>query len=113
MKTIFTLLTALLLLLPNTVMAEEEEDHGLKVIAWDFSNLSQPVMKGDPCAELLAWLMGPRKNYRLLNTSAIVGPPGVVYTLQDNRGEIGILKCGTAGGHEPGEGGSGGGGCGG
>ena len=104
MKTLFAIMTALLFFLPGTVLAEGEEENGIKIAAWDFSDLSQHVVKGQPCAELLAYLMGPSEKYKLLNATAIMGPPGIVYTLQNNRGDIGILKCGTAGGHEGGGG---------
>ncbi len=111
MKTLSILLTALLFLLPAAASAEAEETTGIRIVAWDFSDLSQPIPSGDPCADFLAYLMGPAKNYKLLNTTAIQGPPGIVYTLQNNRGEIGILKCSATGGHD--DGGGGGGGCGG
>jgi hypothetical protein len=109
MKTLSILLTALLLL-PATAPAEEEEDKGMTITAWSFSDLSVPVTSGGVCADFLAYLMGPAKNYKLLSTATIQGPPGVVYTLQNNRGEIGILKCSAIGGHDDG---GGGGGCGG
>mgnify|MGYP003574165349 FL=1 len=99
MKTLITMLAVRFILLTQTILAEDEAESRFKVQAWDFSDLSQVVAKGVPCAEFLAYLMGPGEKYKLLNTSGVVGPPGIIYTLQNHRGDIGILKCGTAGGH--------------
>ena len=102
MKALTTILIALFVFLPYQVMAEGE-DNGFKVQAWDFSDPGRDTEKGNPCAVLLSYLMGPEtEKYKLLGTVPVGGPPGVVYTLKNNTGHIAILKCGTSGGHDDG-----------
>lgn len=76
-----------------------DEGGGLKtfgVQAADFSDVTMTAAKGESCAAFLKFLQEDEK-YVLLNVAGIVGPPGVVYTLRDNKGEIAIVKCGSAG----------------
>lgn len=105
MKTLFTLLVVLFISLPNTVLAEGEEDNGFKIQAWEFSDPALVTTKGDPCAEFLSILMDSEVGkYKLLGLTGVVGPPGVIYTLKTPTGHIAILKCGTSGGHDDGGG---------
>lgn len=87
------------LLCTAPVMGEE----GLKtfgVQASDFSDKAVTARKGESCADFLKFLQEDEK-YTLIGTAGVVGPPGVVYTLRNNKGEIAIIKCGSAGcGHE-------------
>jgi len=91
------------LLLAGPALAEE----GLKTVgaqAADFSDPALAVTKGQPCAALLQYLIEDEK-YSLLAVTGVQGPPGVVYTLSNFKGEIAIIKCGTGGcGHEGEEG---------
>jgi len=95
---------AAMLVLPAAAAGAEEEDPVIKVQAWSFSDLELTAAKGMFCSDLL---MGPVEKYKLLDVTGIPGPPGAVYTLQNNGGEIAIVKCGVAGAHDSG----GGGGC--
>ena len=108
MKTLVAFLTIILIILPMQ-LAAEDTDHGekkIKVQAWDFSDPDLDAAKGVPCGEFLAFLMGPEEKYKIIDTAGVQGPPGVMYTLDNYKGEIAILKCGTAGGcsHEEGGG---------
>ena len=81
-----------------------DEGEGLKTFGVQAANFSDEVMtvaKGDSCATFLKFLQEDEK-YTLLSVTGIVGPPGVVYTLRDNKGDIAIVKCGSAGcgGHD-------------
>ena len=110
MKTTILVLSVLFLLFPLTAMAEED-GHGVKtfkVQAMDFSDPLLETETGTPCAEVLAYLRSSEK-YKLLATAGIAGPPGVVYTLENDKGDIAIFKCGSGGcshgddgGHEEG-----------
>lgn len=100
MKTLMTMLVALFVLLPQTILAEGEEESTFKVQAWDFSDRGLNADKGIPCAEFLSYLLDSKgENYSLLAMTGVQGPPGVVYLLKDNKGHIAVLKCGTAGSH--------------
>jgi len=105
MKALITILTVLFLCIPNILVAEEEESTFM-VLAWDFSDRQLSTMKGDSCAQFLTYLKNSTERYKLVSVTGVVGPPGVVYTLENNRQKFVILKCGTVGGH--GDGGSGG-----
>jgi len=106
MKPLIISLAMLLLSMPMSLMAEE--DGGNKtfhVQAWDLTDSGvladagfEPL-KGAPCAEVLATLMGQGKNqkYALLEATGVQGPPGVAYTLINYSGQIAIVKCGTSG----------------
>ncbi|MDT8319763.1 MAG: hypothetical protein RQ826_04480 [Xanthomonadales bacterium] len=98
MKTLIIFLTAFFMLLPVMAMADEHEEKTIKVQTWDFSDPFLVAEKGDPCAEFLSYLMGSYEKYKMLGMTGIKGPPGVVYTLENQKGDIAILKCGTAGG---------------
>lgn len=109
MKTIVAFLTIIFTFLPMQLTAEDTH-HGektIKIQAWSFSDPALDATKGDPCGEFLSFLKGSEEKYVLLDTTGIQGPPGVVYTLENHKGEIAILKCGTAGGcsHDDGGGG--------
>lgn len=106
MKTLIIFLTAFFMLLPVIATADEQKEKTFKIQAWDFSDPLLATEKGDPCAEFLAYLMGAYEKYKMLGMTGIKGPPGVVYTLENQKGDIAILKCGTAGGcsgHDDGE----------
>ena len=102
MKALIILLTACFMLFPALALAEDHEEKGIHVQAWDFSDPFLVVEKGDPCAGFLSYLMSPDEKYKMLGITNVMGPPGVVYTLENHKGHIAILKCGTAGcgGHD-------------
>jgi len=87
----------------SPVMGEE----GLKTFgiqAVSFSDTAMDVVKGEPCAPFLKVLLED-EHYMLVDVTGVQGPPGVVYTLRNNKGDIAIIKCGSAGcGHEGEEG---------
>lgn len=113
MKTLIYLMVSLYLFFPLSVLSQD--DHGDKtfhVQALDLTDSSLDVAQGDPCADVLATLMGTGRNekYALLEATGVQGPPGVTYTLINYSGQIAIVKCGTSGcgshedgGHEPGQ----------
>ncbi|MFO7663866.1 MAG: hypothetical protein R6X18_14910 [Chloroflexota bacterium] len=106
-----TLASSIILTLPFAVYAEEPHATDFKVQAYSFSG--DPIMPGtnENCAAYLKnLLMSNGGKFNLLATTAVVGPPGIVYTLRDFKGEIAIVKCGLHGG---GCGGEDEGGCGG
>jgi hypothetical protein len=108
MRILILLLLHFFCLAPACLLAQEGEgDKIFHIQAWDLSDNGLVINKGDPCAAFLSELLGPEK-YVLLDTTGVQGPPGVVYTLLNNKGDIAILKCGTSGcasgeegGHEP------------
>ena len=104
------LLAGMLLTVPTMSVAEELNE--FTVQAYSFSNPLVPPPAEENCAAYLkTLLMSNSGKYNLLSTTAVQGPPGIVYTLQDNKGEIAIIKCGLHGGGCGG--GDEGGGCGG
>lgn len=110
-KTTSILLAGMLLTVPTMSLAEEPHANEFTVQAYSFSaNSFMPPAEENCAAYLKTLLMSNSGKYNLLSTTAVQGPPGVVYTLQDNKGEIAIIKCGL---HGAGcSGGEEGGGCG-
>lgn len=96
----------LAVLLAAPVGAQANEDKIIKVQAYSFSNdaAQEKPDAGEPCAVYLKYLR--ELKYQLLEATSLQGPPGVLYTMAGNKGELVLVKCGTAGGDE-------GGGCGG
>jgi len=88
----------LLLAVTMVALPAEEGNPNLKVQGWDFSDRELVTAKGEPCADLMVYLTGAEERYKLLGITGIPGPPGVVYTLQNNKGDYAIIKCGVAGG---------------
>ena len=104
------LLAGMLLTVPTMSVAEELNE--FTVQAYSFSNPLVSPPGEENCADYLkTLLMSNSGKYNLLSTTAVQGPPGIVYTLQDNKGDIAIVKCGLHGGGCGG--GDEGGGCGG
>lgn len=103
MKRLIQTIAAMLVLFAAVAGAEGELKQ-LKVWASDFTDrgLARSVDAGDSCAAWLKYLMSPAERYVIGSVAGIQGPPGVVYTLSNNRGDIAILKCGTAGSHDEG-----------
>ena len=86
------------------VKAEEGHGGGLKSFnlqAADFSDAAVLAVTGESCAHFLKVMLDD-ESYKLLSTAGVQGPPGVVYTLQNHRGEIAIIKC-RAGGCDHGD----------
>ena len=108
MNKAMTLTTVLgLALFATPAMAEDEHGAGLKpfnVQAGSFSDAAVKAENGESCANYLE-VMLEDENYKLLHVTGVQGPPGVVYTLQNNKGEIAIVKC-RAGGCDHGDEGS-------
>lgn len=100
MKNLMQTIAAMLILFAASAGAEEELKQ-LKVWASDFTDqgLARTVGAGDSCAAWLKYLRTPAERYVISHVAGIQGPPGVVYTLTNNKGEVAILKCGTAGSH--------------
>jgi len=91
------LLAGMLLTVPTMSVAEELNE--FTVQAYSFSNPLVSPPGEENCADYLkTLLMSNSGKYNLLSTTAVQGPPGIVYTLQDNKGEIAIIKCGLHGG---------------
>lgn len=101
MKKLIQTSLAILAVLSTAAFAEEE-DKTLKVQAYSFSDSTLPSPVGEPCANKLKYLKGVEEKYKLLGISTMQGPPGVVYTLENNKADVAILKCGTSGGHDDG-----------
>ena len=95
---------AAMLVLFVAVAGAEEALKQLKVWASDFTDpgLAEAVGAGDSCAAWLKYLQSPAERYVIGSVAGIQGPPGVVYTLSNSKGDIAILKCGTAGSHDEG-----------
>jgi hypothetical protein len=93
--------TAALLVLGAASASAEESMKQFKVWAVDFSDggLEAAVDAGDSCAAWLKYLQSPQERYVTRSVAGMQGPPGVVYTLTNNRGDVAILKCGTSGSH--------------
>ncbi|HRD66904.1 MAG TPA: hypothetical protein PKY50_12225 [Candidatus Competibacter sp.] len=109
-KTTSILLAGMLLTVPTMSLTEELHANEFTVQAYSFSaNSFMPPAEENCAAYLKNLLMSNSGKYNLLSTMAVQGPPGVVYTLQDNKGEIAIIKCGlhgaSCGGGEEGSGG--------
>ena len=86
------------------VMAEDDHGGGLKsfnIQAGDFSDAAVLAASGESCAHFLKVMLDD-EGYKLLSTVGVQGPPGVVYTLQNHKGEIAIIKC-RAGGCDHGD----------
>lgn len=100
-------LTAVGLLALATTAFAQEPFKAFKLWAGDFSDpaLSAAVASGQSCANWLEYLQSSAERYRLQAVAGMQGPPGVVYTLVNNVGDVAILKCGTTGSHEEGGGG--------
>jgi len=85
----------------------EDEGEGTQkigVLGGDFSDPAISVVRGESCAGMLKYLRGSKEKYRIVNASGVTGPPGVIYVLENPGGDIAVLKCGTACGHEGEEG---------
>jgi len=102
-KILIAICATALVLLPTATWTEEG-DPLIMVQAWSFSDSDLTTTKGESCSSFLAYLLGPSEKYKMLDVTGVAGPPGVVYTLQNNNGEIAVMKCGTAGGHDTGGG---------
>jgi hypothetical protein len=72
--------------------------------AGSFSDGAVAAESGESCAQYLKVMMDD-ESYKLLGITGVQGPPGVVYTLQNHKGEIAIVKC-RAGGCDHGDEGS-------
>ena len=106
------MLAGMLLTVPTMSVAEEPHANEFTVQAYSFSNPLVSPPGEENCADYLKTLLISNSGkYNLLSTISVQGPPGIVYTLQNNKGEIVIIKCGlygaSCGGSEEG------GGCGG
>lgn len=97
-------ITATGLLAASPVFAEGEGTQRIGVLGGDFSDRAISVARGESCAEVLKYLRGAPEHYRVINVSGVTGPPGVIYLMENPKGEIAVLKCGTACGHEGEEG---------
>lgn len=106
MKRLMQVTAAALLALAVTAFAQEPFK-AFKLWAGDFSDsaLMAAAASGQSCADWLEYLQSPAERYKLKAVAGMQGPPGVVYTLANNDGEVAILKCGTSGSHEEGGGG--------
>lgn len=88
------------------IAGEDGHGGGLKSFnlqAGSFSDSAVLAVKGESCAHFLNVLLED-ESYKLLDVTGVQGPPGVVYTLQNHKGEIAIIKC-RAGGCDHEEGG--------
>jgi hypothetical protein len=89
--------------------ADDHDDHGaglkpFNAQAGSFSDGAVAAESGESCAQYLKVMMDD-ESYKLLGITGVQGPPGVVYTLQNHKGEIAIVKC-RAGGCDHGDEGS-------
>ncbi len=73
------------------------EDQSIVVQAASFSDSTMAAATGMECAVFLRYLQDVEK-YQLKSTTGVQGPPGVVYTLENNKSEVAIVKCGRGGG---------------
>ena len=95
MKMLMKLLPALgLAMFISPAMADEHGGGliGFNVQAGSFSDSAVRANGSESCAHYLKVLLGSEK-YKLLDVTGVQGPPGVVYTLQNQKGEIAIVKC--------------------
>lgn len=95
-------LTALWSLSPMNARAEgTEEGCDFKVQCISLTNPGDAVgLVGTSCAPLLADFI--RSGYKIASITALVGPPGALYTLVNHMGpfgEVALIKCGKAGLH--------------
>lgn len=81
-----------------SAIAEDDGEKTFNVQAYSFTDSDLADDATGSCAEFLQILRDDEK-YTLLGTAGVQGPPGVVYTLENNKDEIAIVKCGAA--HEP------------
>ena len=105
MKTLLKL-TAMLAMALCVAPAMAAEDHGpglkpFNAQAGSFSDPAVAAENGESCAQYLK-VMLEDESYKLLDVTGVQGPPGVVYTLQNHKGEIAIIKC-RAGGCDHGD----------
>jgi hypothetical protein len=104
MKTLMKLTAMLGLTLcvaPAMAADDGHDDHGaglkpFNAQAGSFSDAAVAAESGESCAQYLKVMMDD-ETYKLLGITGVQGPPGVVYTLQNHKGEIAIVKCRTGG----------------
>ena len=110
MKTLIKLVALMgMALCMAPAVASEDGGHGpglkpFNAQAGSFSDGAVAADSGESCAQYLKVLMDD-ESYKLLGITGVQGPPGVVYTLQNHKGEIAIVKC-RAGGCDHGDEGS-------
>lgn len=91
--TIIFLLTAVLVSGPAL---PQDEEKSIVVQASSFTDSSVLLVPGEECAVALQYLKRDLK-YQLIAATGVQGPPGTVYTLEDPKREIAIVKCGRGG----------------
>lgn len=97
-KTTSILVAGMLLTVPTISLAEEPHANEFTVQAYSFSGDEIEPGANENCAAYLKTLLISNSGkYNLLSTISVQGPPGIVYTLQNNKGEIVIIKCGLHG----------------
>jgi hypothetical protein len=97
LKTILTLLAISFCLAASA--QHDESDLSIVVQGASFSDPTITVTAGEDCAVFLQHLLRDL-NYELKSVAGVQGPPGVIYTLEDPKREVVVVKCGRGGGCE-------------